>query len=76
MTKCGIPSCELVRPSPCTAVAELNGEYDVSTLPLLRQVLAPLNRGSGLLVVIDVSRATFIDAAVLTALGDAEQAAW
>lgn len=46
----------------------------MSTLSLLRQVLAPLNRDSGLLVVIDLSRATFIDAAVLTALSDAEQA--
>jgi len=74
VTKRGIPSCELVRPAPHTAVAVLNGEHDVSTLPLLRQVLAPLNGDSGLLVVIDLSRATFIDAAVLTAMGDAEQA--
>jgi anti-anti-sigma factor len=74
MTKCGIRSCELVRPSPCTAVAVLTGEHDVSTLSLLRQMLVPLKRETGLLVVIDLSRATFIDAAVLTALGDAEQA--
>ena len=74
MTRCGIPSCELVRQAPRATVAVLSGEHDVSTLPLLRQVLAPLNRDSGLLVVIDLSRATFIDAAVLTALGDAEQA--
>jgi anti-anti-sigma factor len=74
VTKCGIPSCELVRPAPRATVAVLSGEHDVSALPLLRQVLAPLNRDSGLLVVIDLSRATFIDAAVLTALGDAEQA--
>ena len=65
MTRCGIPSCELVRPAPRATVAVLSGEHDVSTLPLLRQVLAPLNRDSGLLVVIDLSRATFIDAAWL-----------
>jgi anti-anti-sigma factor len=52
----------------------LAGEHDVSTLPLLRQVLAPLSRDSGLRVVIDLSGATFIDAAVLTVLGGAEQA--
>jgi anti-sigma B factor antagonist len=63
-----------VRPTPRTAVAVLTGEHDVSTLPMLRQVLAPLNRDSGLLVVIDLSQATFIDAAVLSALGDAERA--
>jgi anti-anti-sigma factor len=74
VTKCDIPSCELVRPAPHATVAVLAGEHDVSTLPLLRQVLAPLNRDSGLLVMIDLSRATFIDAAVLTALGDAKQA--
>jgi anti-anti-sigma regulatory factor len=41
---------------------------------LLRQVLDPLSLDSGLLVVVDLSRATFIDAAVLTALRGAEQA--
>lgn len=50
MTKCGIPSCELVRPAPPATVAVLAGEHDVSTLPLLRQVLATLNRDSGLRV--------------------------
>jgi len=68
------PSCELVRPGPRAAVAVLAGEHDVSTLPLLRQVLAPLSLDSGLLVVIDLSRATFVDAAVLTALRGVEQA--
>ena len=63
-----------MRPAPHATVAVLAGEHDVSTLPLLRRVLAPLNRDSGLLVMIDLSPATFIDAAVLTALGDAEQA--
>jgi anti-anti-sigma factor len=52
----------------------LAGEHDVTTLPLLRRVLAPLRLDSGLLVVIDLSRATFIDAAVLTALRGVEQA--
>jgi hypothetical protein len=70
----GGPSCELVRPEPRAAVAVLAGEHDVSTLPLLRQVLAPLSLDNGLLVVIDLSRATFIDAAVLTALRGVEQA--
>jgi anti-anti-sigma factor len=70
----GGPSCELVRPEPRAAVAVLAGEHDVSTLPLLRQMLAPLSLDSGLLVVIDLSRATFIDAAVLTALHGVEQA--
>ena len=74
MAECGGPSCELVRPEPRAAVAVLAGEHDVSTLPLLRQVLAPLSLDSGLLVVIDLSRATFIDAAVLTALRGVEQA--
>jgi anti-anti-sigma factor len=74
VTEHGGPSCELVRPEPRAAVAVLAGEYDVSTLPLLRQVLAPLSLDSGLLVVIDLSRATFIDAAVLTALRGVEQA--
>lgn len=73
MAECGA-SCELVRPGPCSAVALLAGEHDVSTLPLLCQVLAPLNLDGGLLVVIDLSRATFIDAAVLTALRGVEQA--
>jgi anti-anti-sigma factor len=73
MTKCGTPSCELMRSAPHTTIAVLTGEHDVSTLSRLRQVLDPLNRDSGLLV-IDLSRATFIDAAVLTALGEAEQA--
>jgi anti-anti-sigma factor len=63
-----------VRPEPRAAVAVLAGEHDVSTLPLLRQMLAPLSLDSGLLVVIDLSRATFIDAAVLTALHGVEQA--
>jgi anti-anti-sigma factor len=70
----GGPSCELVWPEPRAAVAVLAGEHDVSTLPLLRQVLAPLSLNSGLLVVIDLSRATFVDAAVLTALHGVEQA--
>ena len=74
MTEYGGPSCELVRPEPRTAVAVLAGEHDVTTLPLLRQVQAPLSLDSGLLVVIDLSRATFIDAAVLTALRGVEQA--
>ena len=59
---------------PHAAVVVLAGEHDVTTLPLLRQVLAELSLDSGLLVVIDLSRAAFIDAAVLTALGGAEQA--
>jgi anti-sigma B factor antagonist len=63
-----------VRPGPRAAVAVLAGEHDVTTLPVLRQVLAPLSLDSGLLVVIDLSRAAFIDAAVLTALSAAEQA--
>ena len=63
-----------MRPGPRAAVVVLAGEHDVTTLPLLRQVLAPLSRDSGLLVVIDLSGAAFIDAAVLTALGAAEQA--
>jgi anti-anti-sigma factor len=74
VAQCGGPSCELVRPVPGVVVAVLAGEHDVTTVPLLRQVLAPLSRNSGLLVVIDLSRATFIDAAVLTALRGAEQA--
>ncbi|HEV3290238.1 MAG TPA: STAS domain-containing protein [Streptosporangiaceae bacterium] len=74
MAESGGPSCELVRPEPRAAVAVLAGEHDVSTLPLLRQMLAPLSLDSGLLVVIDLSRATFIDAAVLTALHGVEQA--
>ena len=74
MGQCGGPSCDLVRPEPRAAVAVLAGEHDVSTLPLLRQVLAPLSLNSGLLVVIDLSRATFVDAAVLTALHGVEQA--
>jgi anti-anti-sigma factor len=52
----------------------LAGEHDVTTLPLLRQALAPLSVDSGLVVVIDLSRAAFIDAAVLTVLGGVEQA--
>ena len=74
MTNRGTPSCELMRSAPHTTIAVLTGEHDVSTLSRLRQVLDPLNRDSGLLVVIDLSGATFIDAAVLTALGEAEQA--
>ena len=74
MGQCGGPSCDLVRPEPRAAVAVLAGEHDVSTLPLLRQVLVPLSLNSGLLVVIDLSRATFVDAAVLTALHGVEQA--
>ena len=74
MGQYGGPSCELVRPEPRAAVAVLAGEHDVSTLPLLRQVLAPLSLNSGLLVVIDLSGATFIDAAVLAVLGAAERA--
>jgi anti-anti-sigma factor len=74
VAQCGGPSCELVRPGPGVVVAVLAGEHNVTTVPLLRQVLAPLSRDSGLLVVIDLSRATFIDAAVLTALRGAEQA--
>jgi len=74
VAECGGPSCELVRPGPRAAVAMLAGEHDVSTLPLLCQVLAPLSLDSGLMVVIDLSRATFIDAAVLTALRGVEQA--
>ena len=74
MAEYSAPSCELVRPEPRAAVAVLAGEHDVSTLPLLRQVLAPLSLDSGLLVVIDLSRATFVDAAVLTALRGVEQA--
>lgn len=70
----GGASCELVRPGPHAAVVVLAGEHDVSTVPMLRQVLAPLSLDSGLLVVIDLSRAAFIDAAVLTALAGAEQA--
>jgi anti-anti-sigma factor len=70
----GGASCELVWPGPRAAVAVLAGEHDVTTVPLLRQVLAPLGRNGGVLVVIDLSRATFIDAAVLTALGGVEQA--
>jgi hypothetical protein len=49
MTKCGTPSCELVRPAPHTTIAVLTGEHDVSTLSRLRQALDPLNRDSGLL---------------------------
>ena len=74
VAQCGGASCELVRPGPHAAVVLLAGEHDVTTLPLLRQVLAPLSLDSGLLVVIDLSRATFIDAAVLTALRGVEQA--
>ena len=74
MAEYGAPSCDLVCLEPRAAVAVLAGEHDVTTLPLLRQVLAPLSLDSGLLVVIDLSRATFIDAAVLTALRGAEQA--
>ena len=74
MAGCGGPSCELVRPGPHAAVVVLAGEHDVSTVPMLRQVLAPLSLDSGLLVMIDLSRATFIDAAVLTALGGVQQA--
>ena len=74
VAQCGGASCELVRPGPCSAVAVLAGEHDVSTLPLLCHVLAPLSLDSGLLMVIDLSRARFIDAAVLTALRGVEQA--
>ena len=74
VAQCGGASCELVRPGPHAAVVVVSGEHDVSTVPMLRQVLAPLSLDSGLLVVIDLSRAAFIDAAVLTALADAEQA--
>ncbi len=74
MAQCDSASCELVRPGPHAAVVVLAGDHDVSTLPLLRQVLAPLNRDSGLQAVVDLSGATFIDAAVLTALNSAEQA--
>jgi anti-anti-sigma factor len=74
VAQCGGASCELVRPGPHAAVVVLAGEHDVTTLPLLRQVLAPLSLDSGLLAVIDLSRAAFIDAAVLTALGGAERA--
>jgi anti-anti-sigma factor len=74
VAQCGGASCELVRPGPHAAVVMLAGEHDVSTVPLLRQVLAPLSLDSGLLVVIDLSRGAFIDAAVLTALAGAEQA--
>jgi anti-anti-sigma factor len=74
VAQCGGASCELVRPGPHAAVVLLAGEHDVTTLPLLRQVLAPLSLDSGLLAVIDLSRAAFIDAAVLTALGGAERA--
>lgn len=74
MARCGSASCELVRPGPRAAVVVLTGEHDVTTLPLLRQVLTLLSLDSGVLVAIDLSWATFIDAAVLTALGGAEQA--
>ena len=74
VAQCGGASCELVRPGPHAAVVLLAGEHDVTTLPLLRQVLAPLSLDSALLVVIDLSRAAFIDAAVLTALAGSEQA--
>ena len=74
VAQCGGASCELVRPGPRAAVAVLAGEHDVTTVPLLRQVLAPLSRDGGVLVVIDLSRASFIDAAVLTVLGGVEQA--
>ena len=52
----------------------LSGEHDVSTLPLLSPVLATVSRDRGLRVVIDLSGATFVDAAVLAALRGAEQA--
>jgi anti-sigma B factor antagonist len=74
VAQCGSASCELARPGPRAAVVVLAGEHDVTTLPLLRQVLAPLSVDSGLVVVIDLSRAAFIDAAVLTVLGGVEQA--
>jgi anti-anti-sigma factor len=70
----GSASCGLLRPGPHAAVVVLAGEHDVSTLPLLRRVLAALDLGSGLLVVIDLSGATFIDAAVLAVLGAVERA--
>ena len=68
------PSCDLVRPGPHQLVAVLAGEHDVSTLPQLREVLAAVSADSGPLVAIDLSQATFIDAAVLTALIGAGQA--
>jgi anti-anti-sigma factor len=68
------PSCHLVRLGPHQMVAVLAGEHDASTLPQLRQVLAALGTDPGALVVIDLSQATFIDAAVLTALIGAGQA--
>jgi anti-anti-sigma factor len=68
------PSCALVRPGPHQAVAVLAGEHDVTTLPLLRDVLAALSADSGPLAVIDLSQVTFIDAAVLHALIVAGQA--
>jgi anti-anti-sigma factor len=63
-----------VRPGPHQAVAVLAGEHDVTTLPLLRDVLAALSADSGPLAVIDLSQVTFIDAAVLHALIVAGQA--
>lgn len=74
MAEYGSPSCDLVRPGPHAAIVVLAGEHDVSTVPLLRQVLAPVSTDSGLRLMIDLSRATFIDAAMLKALDGVEQA--
>jgi anti-anti-sigma factor len=70
----GGSSCDLVRSGSHAVVAVLAGEHDVSTLPQLREVLAAVSADNWPLVVIDLSQATFIDAAVLGALLGAGQA--
>jgi anti-anti-sigma factor len=68
------PSCDLVRPGPHQLVAVLAGEHDASTLPQLREVLAAVSADSGpVVMVIDLSQATFIDAAALAVLIGAGQ---
>ena len=48
-------------------VVELSGEHDMSTMPVIEPAMAAACR-DGNLVVVDLSRATFIDSSVLSML--------
>jgi anti-sigma B factor antagonist len=70
----GEASCTVVWPCAHGALIELAGELDVATLPLLRRACAPLIARGDLVVVIDMSRVTFIDASVVGTLASLERA--
>ena len=58
-------SCTVAWPCARGALVQLAGQHDVTTLPVLRHALAPLDARYDLVVVIDLSRVTFIDVSVL-----------